>query len=408
VYDCTYKNQKQRYLDSAESITNFSYFLAEANYSGKITPRQVLVVDEGHNIETALSKFVEISISEFFSDNILKLRFPKKLTQYQVHRWIKETYLPTARSRLAFFEKSIEKFGGDKLREKLKQFQSLTRKHDLLKSHVSKIKKFISIYNSENWVFEAGTTPQRGYKKVTFKPIDISQYAEDYLFSLGQKVIIMSATIMSYDIFRETLGLPKDQTCFISLPSPFPIENRPIIFSPVGSMGAKSIDSTLPNLANAIREILNHHVEDKGIIHCKTYKIARYISHALKDPRIITHDSTNRDEALERHSISKERTVLLSPSMSEGVDLKDDISRFQIICKVPYPYLGDKLIRKRMNRVTGWYELQTAKLIVQSVGRSVRSESDHAATYILDSDFERFLNRNRSIFSEDFKLCLVK
>ena len=30
--------------------------------------------------------------------------------------------------------------------------------------------------------------------------------------------------------------------------------------------------------------------------------------------------------------------------MAEGVDLKGDSSRFQIICKIPYPYLGDKLV----------------------------------------------------------------
>ena len=47
-------------------------------------------------------------------------------------------------------------------------------------------------------------------------------------------------------------------------------------------------------------------------------------------------------------------------------------------------------------------------MIVQSIGRSVRSDSDHAVTYILDSDFDRFLGRNKSIFSDDFKRCLVK
>ena len=94
--------------------------------------------------------------------------------------------------------------------------------------------------------------------------------------------------------------------------------------------------------------------------------------------------------------------------MTEGVDLKDDASRFQIICKVPYPYLGDKLVRKRMSAVQGWYELQTTKSIVQSVGRSIRNENDHAVTYILDGDFDRFYRRNSQMFSQDFKKCLLK
>jgi Rad3-related DNA helicase len=92
--------------------------------------------------------------------------------------------------------------------------------------------------------------------------------------------------------------------------------------------------------------------------------------------------------------------------MSEGVDLKNDLSRFQIVCKVPYPYYGDPLIRKRMNKWKWWYPLQTAKLIVQSVGRSVRNMEDHAVTYILDSDWETFFRRNKDMFPEDFKSCL--
>ena len=89
--------------------------------------------------------------------------------------------------------------------------------------------------------------------------------------------------------------------------------------------------------------------------------------------------------------------------MSEGVDLKGDLSRFQIVCKVPYPYLGDKLVKKKMNKWKWWYPMQTAKTIVQAVGRSVRSDTDSAVTYILDSDFERFFSMNKSLFPNEFK-----
>ena len=92
--------------------------------------------------------------------------------------------------------------------------------------------------------------------------------------------------------------------------------------------------------------------------------------------------------------------------MTEGVDLEGDASRFQIVCKVPYPYLGDKLVKKRMNKWPWWYPFQTAKTVIQSVGRSVRSESDTAVTYILDADWERFYERNKKLFPSDFRTCL--
>ena len=104
---------------------------------------------------------------------------------------------------------------------------------------------------------------------------------------------------------------------------------------------------------------------------------------------------------------SKEPTVLLSPSMTEGVDLKGDLSRFQVICKVPYPWLGDPIVRKRMNKFPNWYPLKTATTVVQAVGRSVRNSEDTAITYILDSDWQRFYSKNKKLFCEDFKRLIV-
>jgi len=31
----------------------------------------------------------------------------------------------------------------------------------------------------------------------------------------------------------------------------------------------------------------------------------------------------------------------------EGLDLKDDLARFQIVMKMPYPSLGDPLIKRK-------------------------------------------------------------
>ena len=117
-------------------------------------------------------------------------------------------------------------------------------------------------------------------------------------------------------------------------------------------MSAKHIDTTLPKMAQAVESILEEHKEDKGIIHCHSYKIANFLKNNVRKgkKRLIFHNSENRDKALRDHINSKTPSVLVSPSMTEGVDLKDEISRFQIICKVPYPYLGDKLVRKKMNR----------------------------------------------------------
>jgi Rad3-related DNA helicase len=229
---------------------------------------------------------------------------------------------------------------------------------------------------------------------------------------MGQKVMLMSATILDPHAFAESLGIDKNEYSVIKIPSPFPAENRPIFQSTIGSMSSSQIQYNLPKLKAAIEAILDEHDGQKGIIHCHTYKIARYLKHNLKSKkyakRILMHNSDNRDEILKKHITTKQPTVLLSPSMTEGVDLKGDLSKFQVICKIPYPYLGDPIIKKRMNKNKGWYALQTAKSIVQSCGRSIRNESDQAVTYILDEDWHRFYGRNSNIFPEDFKKAIIK
>ena len=144
------------------------------------------------------------------------------------------------------------------------------------------------------------------------------------------------------------------------------------MFFPAGKMSASHIDNTLPKLATMVTAILEEHKDEKGIIHCHSYKIAKYLKNNIKSRRLLIHNSENRDEILQKHIDSKKDTVLLSPSMAEGVDLKGDLSKFKIICKVTFPYLGDAIVKKRMNKRETWYTLQTAKTIVQSVGRSVR------------------------------------
>ncbi len=403
VFECPYKQEKKSFLEASEGVTNFSYFLAETNFSGKVKPRNLLVIDEAHNIENELSKFIQVSISERFASSALKVKWPGRSSQFQVVKWIREEYYPVASIRLKHMEDMIEKIG---IGSRLDELKKIATSYDMLSGHVEKLKIFLTGYDKENWVMEEVPGDGRMKRKYVFRPIDVSPWANKYLFRCGKKVLMMSATILNKDAFCDNLGIKREEASFISIPSPFPVDSRQIHFFPVGKMTAREIDTTLPKLASIIKEILKQHKNEKGIIHCHSYKIANYLKRNIRSKRLLAHNSDNRDVILAQHETSKSPTVLLSPSMSEGVDLRGDLSRFQILCKVPYPYLGDQIVKKRMNKRKSWYPLQTAKTIVQSVGRSVRSMEDQAVTYILDQDWERFYSRNKHFFPRDFKNSL--
>ena len=396
---CVYKKAKGDFINADLGTTNFPYFMAETNYSAQLTPRKLLVIDECHNVEIQLRNFVSIEVSEHFAESILKLKVPELKTMYQVVTWLKSDYLPRLARMKSHMENQIEKFS---LGTKLKEFVAVSKKYELIDKHLCKLDRFIAVYNKDNWVMNEIITEGRSKRKWEFKPIDIAPFSEDNLFKSGEKILLMSATIMDKKAFCQILGIDPNEAAFISIPSPFKKENRPIIYAPVAKMGMRDIDASLPKIAEAVKAILAQHKNDKGIIHCHSYKVTKFLTENIRDKRLLTHDSENRDRVLAKHQADPRPTVLLSPSMTEGVDLKGDASRFQIICKIPYPYLGDKLVKKRMNKWHWWYPLQTAKVVVQSVGRSIRNEEDHAVTYILDAGWDYFLKKNKSIFPKEF------
>ena len=119
--------------------------------------------------------------------------------------------------------------------------------------------------------------------------------------------------------------------------------------------------------------------------------------------RILIAYGENREKMLNKHKSSNLPTVLISPSMAEGVDLKGNLSKFQIICKIPFPYLGDKVVKKKMAKWNWWYDVSTIRTVIQSIGRSIRSETDTAVTYILDSDWKRLYSKSKKMLPKDFE-----
>jgi Rad3-related DNA helicase len=105
-----------------------------------------------------------------------------------------------------------------------------------------------------------------------------------------------------------------------------------------------------------------------------------------------------RDDSFRKHTTSPDPTILVSPSMTEGFDFADELARWQIIAKMPYPYLGDRQVAAKKEQDPAWYDAQTVGTIIQTTGRIVRSETDKGVTYILDSDFMFLWEKRASMF----------
>ena len=397
---CPYRTDKEIFMSEPFGTTNFAYYLNESNHSGQLPQRNMLVLDEGHNTEDQILSLTDTIVRQRDCDKygVEKLPIFDAGDNDKVLGWLDNILVPKCNAYGLQLARELKEKRDDERVAVVRKIKSLDR-------FLSRINMFRDAADPTEWfVWSDWKVNQRtgnatGTGDLYIKPLTARLFADNLLFSKAHKVLITSATILDFETFMRNLGIDRNDAQVLAVDSEFPVENRPIFYRPAGSMSYRNIDKTLPLMAQEIEMLLTRYIAKKGIIHTNSYKVNRYIvdylmttSHAS---RIITHDNSKdaREAAQAKHILSKEPTVLISPSMTEGLDLKEDLSRFQIICKVPYPALTP-YIQARMSRDPAWYQWQTALKLIQGTGRSVRSKTDRAHTYILDSDFARFIQMN--------------
>lgn len=378
--DCPYKKAKDYFVSQKLGVTNFDYFLAETLYSGQLPKRSLLILDEAHNLEQKVLGFTDFEVTPFALQKY-SMAIPS-IEDGDVRSaldWVAGEMVPS----VGTFIESIPE-GDEERQESRREAQNL----------LSRMRRFIEADTREWACWNDG-------KKLVFRPLSSGKYASDFLFSRAEMIVIMSATILDANVFCRTLHLAPSDCEYIAVDCDFPVENRPIFYKPVGSMSFQNKNRTLPKIAEALDGLLRAHPSDKGLVHTNSYEMNRFLTNALSatghKSRIVTHGPGGGEAAIERHINTPGPTVLFSPAMTEGVDLRDDLSRFQALIKVPYPRHTDPYVAARMRLDKRWYAWQTAMKLIQATGRSVRSETDFAQTYIFDSDFTTFCQRNKNL-----------
>ena len=402
---CLYQVQKAEALKSKIVVTNYDYLLAAINYVHDFGQREVLVSDEGHGLEGHIANFVTVDITQHLLDrlnaNCIK-KFSFEFTDFNASQEekfnIHLAYLNKIMKELRVLEHREIKFASD-----IKLFNNANTKIQFLLDDINENR----IKNRDNWVVkEERKDKSSALTKIQFCPVYVNKYAKDLYFNSGGINIIMSATILAKDKeacveFASDLGIKKNEFEYTTTPQVFSSVNSLIYNLKLANM--HYVKGRTPNdekvfhaeIVNKIDLILELHPDVKGIIHCHTKRISKFIETYTRYPdRIITHDTKNRAVKLTEHCDSRKPTVLCSPSMHEGVDLKDDLSRFQIIVKIPYPNTREERMERRSKIDESYIDRQASLALAQALGRSVRSEQDYARTYTIDSRFDWFIPRN--------------
>lgn len=397
-HKCPYWIQLVKAMESPITLFNFHSFLFQTRLQ-RFDFRDLMILDEAHNCEQVLMGFVEIS----FSDQALKK------VGIQLDLGLKD-----AKSVVAWAEKHqvkekiVEKLGAAAFNEDVGE--NLTpQETDRLKTLLSKIENLETHVDKCRWVVdvteEAGDDPSDRSRKLRVRPVFVSLFARSMIFNHAHRILAMSATILDPAIWARNLGLSSLKPAYVQAPCLFPAKNRPVFLDYGGNLSWKTFDRDLPGVLRKIHRIMEKHKGQRGIIHAHSERLVRAIVDSIKSPRFVSldmFDTRDKSVLLDDHA-SRPDSVIVASAFHEGVDLKDELARFQIIAKTPWPSTGDALVKARMEEDGSFLPYQAALKVVQSAGRAVRHDRDFASTYIVDSGFDRLLSNAGALFPKWFR-----
>lgn len=389
---CPYRNAKERAYHESTTIFNPMSYYSLGKVQDCLEGQEIsydvdtIIVDEFQSLPAILR---ELSTIKLWENDIA---------------WEKGTSasIPKVVELLNNYSSSLIMYILDRkfsLKERL-NFTKLQRKIDFI---VLQLKT-----NSDFFICEESQEKLRGVPtdSLTIRPKYVPLNISNGFFKIAKRIILMSGT--AFPNIWEELGFK--EVDYIDLPSPIPKERRQIFVTNSININSKLTKESrwqvVQDLSIQIKYIIQIlHEKENGVI-LLPYNLASEIKCLLHESYFIHMDKTTKKEIINKFKEGKIYGVGVFSGSYEGLSLNDDISRFTIIPKVPYPNLMDKVVKVRMKENPLNYSMETITTIIQASGRSTRSEKDYSYTYILDSNFASLYPRVSKYIPKYFKESL--
>lgn len=379
---CDYKIAKKRALAAPICICNYASYLANI-YPTQGGLRPLLVCDEAHVLEDTLLSHISITIAAGTLPIPVREPFPLANDVDACFDW------------LVGFLVDAANYDRERLSEKA----------EIELEHLEKKAAYaLECRDREHWIVE----PVEGKTGFALKPLTVRSFGEERVFQYGERVLLMSATILDAEKMADSLGIDPAEMAFVSAPCPFPKEHRQVVASTLNmTMGHRN--RSWPAMVAQIQAIMEGHSEEKGLLLTPSNEMLKYIQGGLSQDqahRLVLASGATRLAEYNRHCDSTEPTVLAACGYWEGADLFGDRSRFQIIPAIPRPCWKGQ-IAARGNMDPRWYRMKSIAKLIQGTGRSVRSGSDFCATYVLDGALRREAEAPDSLLPDWFREAIV-
>lgn len=409
-------------------VTTYAMFMTQMQKQGSqpiIKVPDVMICDECHNIPSIVQSYSSIiidpqkqfsefeSILEFASRN---LRYEEVMDPTEWKKEAKEVFnslyeetvkykildlIDNWKSLLEEVEKAskpVSKHISEVSCKKKRVNKTLSN----LSSYIGKFSNYYGRVMSAIKVIDG--EPEFICKDVTFAPnaktINIGCVKEDmmisrYLFKFSSSRILLSATVGQKEAFMENLGWNPKFSSFDRIPSTFDFSRSPIFYIPDFKVSYKEKEHNFPNLVKIIEDICGAFKWKRGFIQTGSYDnakaIFKHMIPEIQNRMLIYNDSKEKTLNIEDFK-SKKNAILVGPTLVEGINMPDDLCRFIIIFKVPYPSLASNYVKEKIKLFPRWYNSTTSNQIIQGIGRGVRDKNDYCTTFIIDGCFGNLFN----------------
>lgn len=396
---CPYDLQRYSALRGAHSLWNYAMYLrmmhSEKEYEAHRPwlERNVAIFDEAHNAEESIIDFIGLEVLRAELDECRLGASAYDLAD-----------LDGVVRMLGDIESEYERLLREEKREQAGRANPDLRRATHLQQKADKYSRICDeiCLNPANFVVNDPEHDADGsFRSVLVKPLSVGRYADSVFRTPVQ--IFMSATIHK-ETFCRSMGFAPDEVAFVDTPaSPFSLERRRVEFLDVAPLSARRPENEAPVVAE-IDRLLTRHAGERGLIltssKARCWRILEGLSPANRGRVRICH-AVNRggqtqEQVIDEHSRTP-GSVLLSSSLWQGADLAGDMSRFQIIAKTPYLNYTEKWVRRKVEAEPEWADAHALTRVLQGMGRSVRSEDDHAITYVLDSNTHSLIRRRAGV-----------
>jgi Rad3-related DNA helicase len=263
---CEYYDKMGAAVNAQTASMNFDNFILHMNYGQSFSGRGILIIDESHNTEDKLLEFMHCTIeSSHLHQEVPELEEPLEYIS-----WLMDI------GALNVLKKRLMDASNNADIKEMNYFESLIKKY---------MRMILEVREDPNgWICEFNEDKRLGTSKATLKPIYSRKAAQKYLFCHTDVVVMLSATILNAKIFANNLGIPNNDFAAISIPSTFPVQNRPVYIDYVGKFtgGKAQMENWMPVMKNKIEQIIDKYPNQKGIIHAHSFAIQKWLADNLR------------------------------------------------------------------------------------------------------------------------------